>query len=109
MYDCSAQPRIFRGRKYRALGPVRSGKGYPMSVEFRLDESGEFDELCVPAAAIHVERMTETGFWIGIDLPDGNRIMINTGMFQGEWYFNVDEDVKDGKSFSVCSPKEKGR
>jgi hypothetical protein len=76
----------------------------PPPVEWgKLDHRGEFDELWLRNALVHVERMNETGFWIGIELPNGERISINTGVYRGEWFFNIDED--GGKHFSVRRPR----
>lgn len=74
-------------------------------MKFTLDFRGEFDELFIRGADIHIERMNETGFWIGIDLPDGEQIMINTGVHQGVWYFNVEEDKAGGRFLSVQRPR----
>ena len=66
---------------------------------------GEFDEMFVRNASVHIERMSETSFWIGIypsrasGLPG---LMLNTGVCNGEWFFNIEEDcVMDSKSISV--------
>lgn len=73
----------------------------PDAFEFRLDQSGEFDEFVAKNAAIHVERMNETGFWIGIDLPGGARVKINTGVESGKWFFNIEEDGNPERSFGI--------
>lgn len=69
---------------------------------------GEFDELFVRNAFVHIERMNDTGFWIGIDLPKSSglpRIMINTGVHQGVWFFNLSEDSMDGQTVTVQRPR----
>lgn len=66
---------------------------------------GEFDEVWATDAFVHVERMSDTGFWIGIDEPGKPRLMINTGVHRGVWFFNVYEDSMDGKSFGVQRPR----
>ncbi len=77
-----------------------------LPVQFRLDSQGEFDEVFLASASVHIERMNDTGFWIGIDLPDGNRVSVNTGVDRGTWFFNVDEDgLIDGQNFSVQRPR----
>lgn len=70
--------------------------------EIRLDQSAEFDELVVDGSAfVHVERMDQRCFWIGIDLPDNKRINIRTGVEDGMWFFRVEEDFKEGRDFLV--------
>ena len=58
-------------------------------IEPRLDHRGEFDEVFVSGASIHVERMDTTGFWIGIDKKGFPSLSIRTGVHRGVWYFNV--------------------
>lgn len=73
---------------------------------------GEFDEVFIRNAFVHIERMNETGFWIGIDPPKDSglpRIMVNTGVYKGEWYFNLQEDSTGGKHFSVRRPRNSKR
>jgi hypothetical protein len=67
----------------------------------RLDWQGEFDEVFVSdASLVHIERMDERAFWIGINV--GKRmLMINTGVSDGEWYFRIEEDKIGGKEFVV--------
>ena len=70
------------------------------------DAAGEFDETWLKGVDVHIERMNETGFWIGFDFPDGRRVMLNTGVYRGEWYFNLEEDaLGDHQSASVCRPR----
>lgn len=69
---------------------------------------GEFDEVFVRNAFVHIERMNETGFWIGVDPPKSSglpRIMLTTGVYKGEWFFNLEEDSLGGKSLSVRRPR----
>lgn len=74
-------------------------------IKFSLDHRGEFDEVFLRNAAVHIERMNETGFWIGIDLPDGRRVSVNTGIESGNWFFNVEEDkLNGGKFHSINRP-----
>lgn len=72
-----------------------------------LDHKGEFDELWISDAFVHIERMNDTGFWMGLEAPGLPRVSVNTGVYRGKWYFNVYEDRKDGKSFSVERPRRK--
>lgn len=75
--------------------------------EFKMDSKGEFDEVFLENASVHIERMDETGFWIGIDLPDGRCIHVNTGVERGTWFFNVSEaHLLDGKFLSVQRPRK---
>src|SRR5687767_12674357 len=63
---------------------------------FRVDESGEFDELFAKGVrSVHVERMEGRSFWIGIDLPNGEQVNVRTGVERGKWYFRVLGDVAD--------------
>lgn len=64
----------------------------------------EFDELFVSDASVHVERMNERGFWIGVTGSDGRRFSINTGIADGKWFFSVEEDKKRGQFYSVQRP-----
>jgi len=82
--------------------PLRFGK---------LDHRGEFDELWVRNAYVHVERMDKTAFWIGIDIEDDrdHRLMVNTGVDRGVWYFNVEEEGGVGHSFTVRRPRSSTR
>jgi hypothetical protein len=48
--------------------------------EIRLDDDGSLDEVVAFAPElVHLERMTETGWWLGIDMPDGTHIAVNFG------------------------------
>ncbi len=77
--------------------------------EFSLDDFGEFDEVFVKNASVHIERMDETAYWIGIDAPGMASLMVNTGTVDGVWYFNVEEDSLDGRDFSVQRPRRPKR
>lgn len=74
----------------------------------KIASDGELDEIFA-SGGIHIERMSDSSFWIGIypdrkkGLPD---LMINTGVHGGVWYFNVEEDVIDGRSFQVRRTKK---
>lgn len=71
---------------------------------------GEFDEVWVKNAFVHIERMDDKAFWIGIDPPKASglpRIMLNTGVVNGQWYFNLEEDSLDGKRLEVSRPRGK--
>ncbi len=75
-------------------------------IEFDLDSFGEFDETWFRGADVHIERMNETGFWIGFDLPGDRRVMLNTGVHKGVWFFNLEEDRIGGGNFvSVQRPR----
>jgi hypothetical protein len=67
---------------------------------------GEFDELWLDKADIHIERMDDAAFWIGFYPEVGPELMLNTGVYRGEWYFNIYEDVVgDGRDISVRRPR----
>lgn len=70
----------------------------------KLDHRGEFDEVFVKKASVQIERMDEKAFWIGIDAPGMPTLMINTGVYMGRWYFRVEEDAFEGKSFEIFRP-----
>jgi hypothetical protein len=61
----------------------------------------EFDELFVENASVHIERMDEAAFFIGIDAKGFPGLLVNTGIQGGKWYFNVQEDVNAGRFISV--------
>ncbi len=73
-------------------------------VDFSFSPDGEFDELFLRDCSVHIERMNETGFWIGIDFA-GGRVTVNTGVYRGEWFFNVEEDTVGGQSAQVTRPR----
>ena len=72
--------------------------------ELDMDHRGEFDEVFVRNAFVHVERMADRSFWIGIDSPGMARLSIRTGVADGKWYFNVEEDTLSGRHESVTRP-----
>ncbi len=78
-------------------------------VTFSLDQDGELDEFFA-RGHIHVERMNDTGFWIGIETDDGERIHINTGLDGRTWFFNV-ERVSDanGELLRVQRPRPRAK
>ena len=39
------------------------------AVEVRFDERGEFDELCIKSAMVHLEMMDDRTLWIGFYIP----------------------------------------
>lgn len=86
----------------RASKPVKSHK-------FSLDHRGEFDEVWVSNAFVHVERMGEKEYWLGIERKGMPRISIFTGVYRGKWYFNIFEDGVDGQSFQVQRPRQSER
>src|ERR1700689_5198421 len=73
----------------------------------------EFDEVWIANCDVHIERMNETGFWIGIDPPNRSGlpgIMLNTGLYKGEWFFNIYEDcLGEPQSFEVRRPRSSKR
>ncbi len=81
----------------------------PKPVEFRLDQDGALDEVFLENANVHIERMHKTGYWIGFDLQDGGRILLNTGLSRGQWFFTVQEGQAGGRIFSVHRPRRKAK
>lgn len=71
--------------------------------------AGEFDEAWISGADVHIERMSDTTFWIGITPPEGSglpTVMLNTGVHKGEWFFNLYEDcLDDAKDVTVRRPR----
>lgn len=70
----------------------------------RLDSFGELDEYFADGAHVHIERMDTRSFWIGLDLPGDRHVRINTGVSGNKWYFNVEEDWAEGKTYEVNRP-----
>ncbi len=69
--------------------------------KFTLDHRKEFDEVFVQNATVHVERMDEKCYWIGINAPGLPMLMINTGVEQGKWFFTIEEDEAKGRFLRV--------
>lgn len=75
-------------------------------IDFHNSGDGEFDETWFRSCHVHIERMNETGFWIGFDMPGDVRVMLNTGVHKGVWFFNLEEDkVGDHQFASVQRPR----
>lgn len=73
--------------------------------KIKLDHCGEFDEFFAEDAKIHVERMNARAIWIGIDLPDGGAVHMNTGIEAGVWFFNVSRtDSVGGVDAQITRP-----
>ena len=77
--------------------------------KYGLDHRKEFDEVFIKNAHVHIERMHETCYWIGISTKDFPDLMINTGVEKGMWFFNIEEDSLKGKSFQVQRPRKPKR
>lgn len=70
--------------------------------EYRSDSLGEFDEVGIANAFIHIERTDEMCFWIGIDSPGKPSIHIRTGIQDGMRRFRLEEDtITNPKDFLV--------
>lgn len=67
--------------------------------EFRQDADGSLDEVVAHDCFVHVERLGERHMWIGIEPKGGTRLMIDTGVEDGKWYFRVREDAEGGREF----------
>jgi hypothetical protein len=63
----------------------------PPRIRFELDRSGELDEVFFRNSDVHIERMADKAFWIGIDMQDGTHFAVNTGVEKGIWYFRIEE------------------
>lgn len=73
-------------------------------IHVRPDGNGEFDELWATNADIHIERMNATGWWMGIDLPNGDKWMLNFGAVnqRAKFFFNVEKDsLSDEQCFGL--------
>lgn len=57
-------------------------------------EDFEFDELIAYNATVHMEAMSKTTWWIGIDLPDGRSFAVNLGARnqRAGFFATVEED-----------------
>jgi len=72
----------------------------------RLDQNGQLDELLCDGANIHLERMGDTSWWMGIALPNGRYISVNFGAVnkRAKFYLNIQEDGDDGAFYQGDSP-----
>lgn len=64
--------------------PVSDAQRKPKEIRrkthlIRLDNVGELDELFASNVSVHLERMSGNAWWMGIDLPNGNRIHLRFG------------------------------
>jgi hypothetical protein len=74
-----------------------------------LDDRGELDEVFVSNADVHLERMSDGSFWIGIRAKGKPDISINTGMFRREWFFNLEVDAVGGQRLYIRRPRRSRR
>jgi hypothetical protein len=81
----------------------------PKSHKFGLCDSGEFDEVFIKNAFVHIERMSDTAFWIGIEAKGLPMLMLNTGVHRGVWFFNIEEDAINGNWLTVQRPRKSKR
>ena len=65
------------------------------------DGRREFDETFLKDATVHIERMDECCFFIGIDAKGLPPLKLFTGIQEGQWFFNINEDRIDGEFISV--------
>ena len=63
--------------------------------------NGELDEVFVSGASVHVERLNEMCFWIGIDHPTLPSLNIRTGVEDRKWFFRLEEDSKATREFVI--------
>ena len=66
-----------------------------MADRIKYDETGTLDEFVFDNANIHFERMDEAAWWMGIDLPDGTRYLVNCGALnpKAKGYVNIEPDM----------------
>jgi hypothetical protein len=64
------------------------------------EQDGELDEVIAYNATVHIERMDNVAWWIGITLPDGTGVHVNLGAvnqrakpFSNYW---TERDEEDG-------------
>ena len=75
--------------------------------KFTLDHLNEFDEVFVSNASVHIERMDEMCYYIGIEHKELPQLMIRTGVERGVWFFNIEVDsVEDHQFLSVQRPRK---
>lgn len=72
-----------------------------------LDHRGAFDAVWVANAFVHVERMSDTCFWMRFDTQQGPGIAIRTGIHRGKWFFRIEEDKIGGREYVVERPRTK--
>ncbi len=69
---------------------------------------GELDEVFIPNAFVHIERMDDTAFWIGIEGAGLPMLHLNTGVHRGVWFFNIEEDKAEAGRFLTVRRPRKG-
>lgn len=72
----------------------------------RTSADGQLDEFFAENAFIHIERMGDASWWIGIDLPDGQHWMINFGTVnrRAKVVFTIEKDsVEDPQFFRAAN------
>lgn len=88
----------------RARSPVPAPE--PVQHEFSCP-GGELDEVWIENAFVHIERMDDTAFWIGIEGKGKPMLHLNTGVHRGQWYFNIEVDSLEKPEFlSVQRPRK---
>jgi hypothetical protein len=78
--------------------------------EVRLDMDGEFDELVVTDAFVHIERMSSTGFWMAVTPREGMPYALRFGFEEGVFYVRLNEEIPaaaGGKIWLVEVPIKK--
>lgn len=69
---------------------------------------GELDEVFIANAFVHIERMGDTAFWIGIEGENKPMLHLNTGVHRGQWYFNIEVDSNDEPHWLAVQRPRKG-
>lgn len=63
---------------------------------------GELDEFFIDSASVHVERMDDACFWMGLGRGK-SLVSVRTGVEDGKWFFRVEDEGAD-KSFFIERP-----
>ena len=69
--------------------------------KFGMDHRGELNEVFLSKASVHIERMNERCYWIGIEAPGFVPLLVTTGIDGSIWFFNVEEDEIGGRFLQV--------
>lgn len=79
----------------------KGSKKHVFSFPLDIDGRREFDETFIRNASVHIERMDECCFYIGIEAKGLPGLRLFTGIQGGNWFFNIEEDSRGGRFISV--------
>lgn len=81
----------------------------PTKYKVSFDHEGQIDEVTA-SGTLHLERMNENQWWIGLDMPDGRRLNFRFGANNKRASFTmlVEEDW-DGGACHRCDFREARR